>query len=300
MDFSKILIRASCSGEIMTAGAEITEKQLETISDLLTKAKAKGLTDIQRASLAALIEKRDNPELGDVCKKRLVKIWAKERHGREEEIKSRYLKKGSVGEEDGISLFSRVKGRFYKKNTIRITNRYVSGEPDLSDTETDNIQDAEEIIDIKSSWSLITFLNSKLDATINPHYKWQGHTYMALVPKANRFRLVYALINTPAFLINDEKRKLAYEMNLTSMDSIDPDYILACQQIEKNHIFDMPLFMQQNLGYDFRTEEWLKEWDIPMVDRIHEFVIQRDEAAIDKMYKKIPRCRKYLEETFGQ
>jgi hypothetical protein len=60
------------------------------------------------------------------------------------------------------------------------------------------------------------------------------------------------------------------------------------------------LFVKQNPGYNFHNTEWKNEWDIPMKDRVHEFIIQRDEVAIDKMYKKIVRCRKYLEETFGQ
>jgi len=300
IDFNKILFRASSNGDIMTAGAEVTEKQLETIEELLAKAKAKGLTDNQRKQLSELCEKRDNPELGEVTKKRLIKVFAKEMYGREDDINSKYMEKGKAIEEDGISLFSRVKGRFYKKNDVRITNRYVSGEPDLSDTETSNIQDAEEIIDIKSSWSLITFLNSKLDKKINSNYRWQGLTYLALVPKAKQFRLVYVLVNSPAFIIDDEKRKLAWTMREISSDSVNPEYIAACCQLEKNHIFDMPLFIKQNPGYNFHNTEWKNEWDIPMVDRVHEFVIQRDEQAIDKMYKKIVRCRKYLEETFGQ
>lgn len=300
IDFSKILFRASSLGEIMTAGKEATENQLAQIEELLSKGKAKGLTDIQRAKLSELCDRRDNPELGEVCKKRLTKVFAKEMYGREDEIHSKYMEKGKQVEEDGLSLFSRVKERFYKKNTVRITNRYVSGEPDFSDTETDNIQDAEEIIDNKSSWSLTTFLNSKLDKNINPHYEWQGHTYMALVPKAKRFRLVYTLVNSPAFIIDDEKRKLAWTMREISSDSVNPEYIAACCQLEKNHIFDMPLFLKQNPGYNFHNTDWKSEWDIPMKDRVHEFVIMRDEAAIDKMYKKIVRCRKYLEETFGQ
>jgi hypothetical protein len=287
-------------GDILTAGAEVTEKQLETIEELLIKAKAKGLTDNQRKQLAELCDKRDNPELGEVTKKRLIKVFAKEMYGREDDINSKYMEKGKAIEEDSISLFSRVKGRFYKKNDVRITNRYVSGEPDLSDTETDNIQDAEEIIDIKSSWSLITFLNSKLDKKVNSNYRWQGLTYLALVPKAKQFRLVYVLVNSPAFIIDDEKRKLAWTMREISSDSVNPEYIAACCQLEKNHIFDMALFVKQNPGYNFHNTEWNNEWDIPMKDRVHEFLIMRDEQAIDKMYKKIVRCRKYLQETFGQ
>lgn len=300
IDFNKILFRASANGLIMTAGKEATENQLAQIEELLAKGKAKGLTDIQRTKLAELCEKRDNPELGEVTKKQLIRVFAKEMYGREDEIHSKYMEKGIGIEADSVTLFSRVKGRFYKKNEVRITNRYVSGEPDLSDTETDNIQDAEEIIDIKSSWSLVTFLNSKLAKYIDSNYEWQGHTYMALVPKSKRFRLAYTLVNSPSFIIDDEKRKLAWQMREISSDSVSPEYIAACCQLEKNHIFDMPLFVKQNPGYNFHNTEWKNEWDIPMKDRVHEFVIQRDEQAIDKMYKKIVRCRKYLEETFGQ
>ena len=171
----------------------------------------------------------------------------------------------------------------------------MTGLPDLFDGPTSNINDAEQIIDTKSSWSLITYLNAKIDGT-NDTYYWQGQTYMSLVPSAKRFRLVYCLINTPADMIMDEKKKLAYQMRLVDADN-DPDYIEACRKIEINNIFDMALFKSQYPYFEFHNEVWA--WDIPNEKRVHEIIIDRDEAAISAIYKRVGECREWMKNYFG-
>jgi hypothetical protein len=222
-----------------------------------------------------------------------VKVYAKALHDREEDITSKYLEKGIEVEEDSMTTYSRVKKKFFKKNEINLTNKYTSGTPDFFDGPTDDIMDAEEIIDVKSSWSLITFLNAIMDKKVNADYEWQGHTYMGLIPKAKRFRLAYVLSNSPAKNILDEKRKLQFMLGVIDPE-VDPEYIRICQKIERNHIFDMGLFKTHNPGFDFHNDldEW--KWDIPYEKRIHEIVIERNPEAIAKMYKKIPECREWI------
>jgi len=289
MNPDEILFRASSTGFIMTDGdGMITEKQLKTIEEYQAKPK---LTDIQGAELRRLIDKRDNPELSLTTKKHLLKVYAKAEFDREEEVRSKYMDKGTIAEPDSITLYSLVKKKFFKKNELRLNNRYVTGLPDLFDGPDDDIQNAEEIEDIKSSWSLDTFLANKFINKTNSDYFWQGQSYLALVPKAKRFRLVYVLINTPAELIMDEKKKLLYQ---NRYDETDPDYIEACQNIEKNHIFDMALFRSHYPYFEFHNDVWA--WDIPKEKRYHEIVIERDPIAINALYERITMCRKWMKE----
>ena len=296
IDFNNILFRASANGDIMTPGlGEITEKQLLTIKEYTEKRQSKGLTDIQSEELARLLNKRDNPILSTTCIKRLIKIFA-QTMGREEEIKSKYMEKGSAVENDAITLYSRVKKVAFFKNTVRLNNKYVTGEPDCGSNE--NILESEEIIDFKSSWSLITFLNAK-HSEVNGNYQDQGDTYMGLVPKSKRFRLVYCLVNSPGSIIQQEKKKLQWQMAGEVIDfDNSPEYKEKCKQIERNHIFDIKLFVDQNPGFDFDNDLDTWEWDIPMDKRVFEFVIERDDNRISAIYKKVERCRKWMIENF--
>jgi len=289
MNPDEILFRASSTGDLMTDGdGMITEKQLETIDEYEAKSI---LTDKQRKELYRLRDKRDNPELSITTKKRLLKIYAKEDFDREEEVRSKYMDKGTVSEPDSITLYSLVKKKFFKKNELRLYNKYLTGLPDLFDGPDDDIQNAEEIEDIKSSWSLDTFLAAKFANAVNKDYYWQGQSYLALVPKAKRFRLVYVLINTPAELIMDEKKKLLYQ---NRYEETDPDYIEACKNIEKNHIFDMALFKSHYPYFEFHNDVWA--WDIPKEKRYHEIVIEKDAVAINSLYERITMCRKWMKE----
>jgi hypothetical protein len=289
MNPDEILFRASSTSQLMTDGdGMITEKQLKTIEEYQAKPK---LTDIQGAELRRLIDKRDNPELSLTTKNQLLKVYAKAEFDREEEVRSKYMDKGTRAEDDSITLYSLVKKKFFKKNEIRLNNRYVTGLPDLFDGPDDDIQNAEEIEDIKSSWSLNTFLAAKFANGVNKDYYWQGQSYLALIPKAKRFRLVYVLINTPAELIMDEKKKLLYKERY---DETDPDYIEACKNIEKNHIFDMALFRSHYPYFEFHNDVWA--WDIPKEKRYHEIVIERDPVAINALYERITMCRKWMKE----
>lgn len=303
MTVEEILFRASSNGELMVGGdGEITEIQLAKLNELRQRDRdsrtgaAKPLTDNMREELEKLINKRDNPELSATCIKRLIKVYAKAFHNREEDITSKYLEKGIECEEDSISTYCRVKKKFFKKNEINLTNKFTSGTPDFFDGPTDNILEAEEIIDVKSSWSLLTFLNSKMDKKVKHTYEWQGHTYLGLIPSAKRFRLAYVLSNSPAKNILDEKRKLQFMLGVIDPD-VDPEYIRLCQKIERNHIFDMELFKTHNPGFDFHhdLDEW--KWDIPYDKRVHETVIERDQLAINKLYAKVPECRKWIKEN---
>lgn len=202
---------------------------------------------------------------GITREKYLRQLHREIKYGRRKEFSSKYTEKGLQVEEDSITLYSRVKKVFFKKNKERINNSYITGEPDAF-TGTD-IRNADKIVDAKSSWDLFTFPypNDK----ISKDYYWQMQGYMALTG-ARSATLAFCLIDTPETLIMDEERKLFYKMNAGTFEN--PLYIQACEELRRSMIFG----------------------DIPLSDRVIEFHIQRNDKDIAAIYNRVDTCRAYL------
>jgi hypothetical protein len=209
--------------------------------------------------------------LSATCKTYLIERWIEVYYGRIKDVSSKYLEKGKQVEEDSITLYSRIKKQMYKKNTERLTNDYVTGEPDLYMGK--DIIEAERVIDFKSSWSLNTYIQAREEGH-NDDYDWQGQGYMWLTG-SKHFTLAYCLINTPKHLVLDEKKKLAWRMGIID-DYDNPEYIEASKQIDRNHNFD----------------------DIPMQERMFEINIDRDDDKIEAIKERVIQCREWLNETF--
>jgi hypothetical protein len=108
--------------------------------------------------------------LSETTKKYLIEVFIYYKYQREKDIFNKYIDKGLRVEEDSITLYSEYKNRFYKKNENRFSNEYIAGTPDII---LDN-----EVIDIKSSYDIFTFYDSKTGG-LNKNYYWQlqGHIY---------------------------------------------------------------------------------------------------------------------------
>lgn len=207
-------------------------------------------------------------ELSESCKQTLIEIIISRKYNRQKDIANKYIEKGLAVEEDAVTLYSRLEGKFFKKNTHRIISDDIQGEPDLY--KGNSIFDAEHIIDLKSSWDVFTFFAVKTKP-INKDYLYQLNGYMALTG-AKSATLAYCLINTPEPMINDEKRRLFYKMNVLTEEN--PEYKKACELIERNMTFD----------------------DIPMEDRVIKFELKRDDELMDKVYKRVPWWREFMNE----
>lgn len=235
-----------------------------------------------------LTSDRKGTGLGDTCKKELLKVYAQEKYGRYEEITSKYLAKGTEREEDAITLVSRLTKRFYKKNTERISNDFITGEPDLFIGES--ITNAEEILDTKCSWSLLTFLKAS-----EKDYRDQMMCYMALTG-AKKATVCYCLVNGTYSSIMNEKRLLSYQEGMTDAAGNPSDeYKSKCAQIEVNHIFDLEAFQKEYPHFEFDSD--LSKWtyDIPMQERLFQVEIKRDEAEIQKIYDRVILCRNWMD-----
>lgn len=199
--------------------------------------------------------------LSESCKTHLVDVFVSNKYGRTTDIDNRYVRKGLMVEEDSLTLFSRHTKRFYKKNQDHFRNDFIKGTPDIIDGDT--------IIDIKSSWDIYTFFRNANPDKLNKNYYWQLQGYMALTG-AKQSLLAYCLVNTPDVMINDEKRKLMWKMNVLS--DTDATYIDACDEIDKLSVYD----------------------DIPMSERVNQILIHRDDAAIERLYERVQECREYM------
>jgi hypothetical protein len=234
MDFSNILFRCSASGHLMT------DPQSK-------EAKARG-------------------DISEGCKTHLIDVYVANKYGRHTDISNKYTEKGLKVEEDSITLYSRVKKTFFRKNDLRLSNDFIKGTPDLFTGI--EISSADTIIDIKSSWDIYTFFRVHTQP-MNKLYYWQLQSYMALTG-ARSAKLVYCLVNTPDTFLLDEKRKLFYRMNAGTEEN--KEYQEACEKLEASMYFD----------------------DIPMHERVIEFEVERNDEDIERMYRKIEKCRTYL------
>lgn len=115
--------------------------------------------------------------------KTYIKSKAKEDfYGYRSEINSKYIQKGLMQEQDSIDLLNTVRFDAYIKNTVRMVDKYMTGEADIV---TDDL-----IIDVKTSWSLETF-PALAEEGYESKYEWQLRAYMALYDRSKA-----ELINT--------------------------------------------------------------------------------------------------------
>lgn len=284
-DFSKTLIRCHALGLIMTdpRGKTNAEKYADTLEEVRVeqekydampnktlKSAQNKYEKIQRlaSELHDLSLIKDDIVLSDTCKSYLMQSYVLSKYGRVREIQTKQMVKGTISEEDSILLFSALEGKIYNKNTERISNDYISGCPDLYDTE--DIFNCGEIIDIKSCWDIFTFLSNVPDPEKDIYY-WQLQGYMALTG-AKIGTIAYCLVNTPESIIEGEKYQLLRRMDVVTED--DPSYKRELKLLLANRYFD----------------------DIPMSERLLTFSIERNDTDIEKMYKKVEKCREFLYE----
>ena len=118
------------------------------------------------------------------------------------EIKSKYLDKGLMLEDEAIKAVGLITARQPKKHVGRLSNDWISGECDFLS--------ASCIEDTKCSWSIDTFPFFQEDAEKDVKkagYDWQGQGYMWLYDKPRAY-VDYCLVDTPEDLIGWEQQEL--------------------------------------------------------------------------------------------
>lgn len=213
-----------------------------------------------------LTESRDKKGFGLVCQKELIKIYNQVLYGRKTDLTTKQMDKGKQVEDESIMLFSQVEGEMYQKNQELLKNEWFTGHPDIYSGKS--VTTASQVHDIKSSWSLDTFM-PKLIEGAESAYIAQLNVYFDLTG-AKEGSIAYCLVSAPANIVEAEKRKLLYSLNVAT--ELAPEYIEAAEELEKQMIFD----------------------DIDYRERVIKIPVQRDDELIEKMKSKVPVLRQWL------
>lgn len=284
-DFSKTLIRCSSLGAVMSEAKgkspmdkyneavesiAINEQKYENFKNKECKSAFETIDKIEKLKemLPDLEAHKNDVVLSETCKTYLIQSYVLSKYGRVREIQTKQMVKGTISEWESIELFAALEKRPYTKNTFRLSNEYISGTPDLHDNE--DIIESTEIIDIKSSWDIFSFL-SNVDNFDNDNYYWQLQGYLALTG-AKIGTIAYCLVNTPDSIIEGEKYNLLRRLDVATEDA--PEFKKEYQKLLANRKFD----------------------DIPMSDRMLTYSIDRNDEDIEKIYRKVEKCREYLAE----
>lgn len=207
--------------------------------------------------------------LSETCKTHLIDVFVSKKYNRFTDVQSRYMIKGTMVEEDSLTLYSRVKRKLYTKNIERFANDHIIGTPDI--ILVDGAMPT-EIIDIKSSWDIYSFFRSA-NKELNKMYYWQLMGYMALTG-ATVGRIAYCLVDTPDNLRESENRSLWYKMGQPKGDN--EDWIEACRELDALMTYG----------------------DIAMEERVYDdFIVERNDDAIQAIYKRVEECRKWMNEN---
>lgn len=300
----------SAAEKLIDAEAKIKQYTAEygAMINKSTKTAANKADQIRKLNTQILTLQSESKEieLSETCRKQLLRIYADQVKGRREDLKSKFLDKGNERENDSITLLSRVLKKFYKKNTERKYNDFVSGEWDLHD-EVEGV--ITETLDTKSSWSYITFMEAQ-EKDLNDIYETQGDCYMWLTG-AKKHTVCYCLVNGTYKYITDQIRALQWKHNVLDGDiSDDKDYLKAVMQLERNHIFDIDSFMKEcrnhnisfnpknTVWYDNDKDQYLWNFDIPKEERVHCKTFLRSEERIEAIKNRAILCRKYMNKKY--
>jgi len=242
-----------------------------------------------------MTEPRSKSEpLSEAVKTHAIDVYVANTYNRFTEINGKALSKGNETEEDSITIISRIKKTFYKKNTESLSNEFIKGTPDLYEGET--IEKATHIIDAKSSWNAFTYFRA-INKDLIKDYYWQGLGYMALTG-ATKCTIAYCLNNTPYHLVESELRKEAYKYQ----DGCAPTWVEL--QIIANHVYDLKTFeeyinMRGLIDKDeFATAIIRGFVEIPLEKRYFGFEFDRNDDDINRLYERIKTVREYIKQTF--
>lgn len=288
-DFSQHLFRCSQLGKLMVGvKPNLTDNQLKTLCDLEAKMKGKGLTERQIETYGDLLSKKNQkPELSAGVKTHLADIHKGAIFGRSKDVTNKYLTKGVQVEEKSITLYSNVCNKLFMKNEKHFSNAFIKGTPD-------NIQG--KIRDIKSSWDFSTFPMHKSEVP-TADYEWQVQGYMELTG-LEEAELIYCLIDTPIKIVEDELRRMDWKHNIFDISGeVRNDCRDLVVEIVSNLIYTregLTEFCHQSTSI---SEKWFTDFhEVPDELRVKVFKFGRDQNMIDSLYDQIIKCREYLNE----
>lgn len=225
--------------------------------------------------------------LGVTGQKHAIETYIEHKYGRTKDIISKYLERGIKGENAGINLFNELTGQSLEKNETRLSNEFIIGEPDLISEDT--------IIDIKTSWDIYTFFNSKSD--FESLYEWQLRGYMELFNK-DKSVLAYTLTDAHDDVINDALHKELYKWPKGEI----PEWKEI--EIVKNMVYDRENFKKWIGLRDWKGDDKVSEGlvrtfvHIEPKDRLFMYSFDRDPNKTKLLYSRIDEARQFIKTTY--
>lgn len=224
--------------------------------------------------------------LSETAKTYIQEFAIEQKYGRRLDFTSKYTEKGKKAEEDGFSLINSVlfPGKLLLKNTKRIKDGKISGEPDLL-FKPDNL-----VIDNKCSWTLKTF---PIFQEPDKKYIWQGFGYMRLTGMKN-FWLCYTMVDTPMEIIFKEIERYGWEnkKDLTALKDQE------MYEVAKNHIFTIEGLDEMKKHFpNADTSDFIP---IPAEKRVKKFEYVFDPLMNNQFEAKYEKCQEYLNSIWNQ
>lgn len=289
-DFSNYLFRCHTLGTLMTGAGSVglTPAQQVIWENYNKRNSGEGrpLTDNQKKDLGELtVKKFSKPKLSKTTQTELKKLHKQELFKRRKKILTKALEKGTLAEELSADTASIVMQTFLKKNKERKSNDYFTGE-------ADNAQG--KIRDFKTSWDFDTFpLYEKEPPDSNN--KYQVHGYMDLW-EMDQSEVIYVLVDTPTKLINDELRRLDWDLDVFDLyGGIKEKAIPLVVEKVSSLIYTHEGLVNFCKDHSSVRLEWFDEFiEIPEVLRVKSFDFDRDDNLIASIKVQCDLSRKYL------
>lgn len=273
--------KCRCSGihKIMAnsrSNRQLTEIQAKKLAEYRSKIeRGMGLTPNTALEYGELCEKEANGSkvvLSDTCIEYLMEVYSENVLGKRAYVKEFWevdqITKGKLCEEDSIRLLSVVEGEQYFKNTERVENEFLSGEPDIFVGEA--IMKAKKITDIKSAFDAPSFLKKISLGGLENGWEEQVQGYCDITD-APEGEIAHCLVNLPVQMMADFRRKLSYRMDVISEES--PEFRREWDLFENDMTFT----------------------NIPVHQRVFKVKVEPfSEFQRQKVYDRVKVCREWL------
>jgi hypothetical protein len=245
--------------------AQLTNEQLAIVAELEGKDK---LDKTEASTLKKLKKKQDTPEeLTQSCKDFLVRTYAIEKYYSGRGLMPSRILKGSQVESQAMDLFIESEGGVhYNRKRKLIKNGYITGVADLYDGTTP--ESSSEIVEIKSSWNIFSFLTS-VNKPLKRSIYWQLQGYLSLT-NAKVATVAFCLVNTPDAIIEAERKRV--EDNRKMFEDDEERHLATLEELAVRMKFD----------------------DIPVNERVLKFTVNRNEDDINRIPARVEMCRQYL------
>lgn len=235
----------------------------------IEKIVSKGdITEAEEKEIDALREKERmflNPPLAKATISMLTRRYPREKYEKMVLSIGKHfptIQKGTMMEGDAVMELNKFYKKDYERNTESFENDYLKGFPDIFHKE-DGL-----VIDTKISWNIESFFKARLEK-LAATYWYQMQGYLELTG-AKHGKVCFILLSTPQELIEKEKLKTI------------TDFAMGAINREK---YDSKMEMYE-LSFDYEK--------IPIRRRIIEFNVKKCDEIFPVVYKKVEKCREWL------